>query len=323
MNFTILSTGYSLPENVVSNDDLAKLVNTSDEWIKTRTGIETRRVAKSGDGTSALASRAAKQALLAAGLDAKDISLIVVATVSNEYYMPSCACLVQKNIGASQAFAFDVNAACSGFLYGLNVVEKYIQASPEMKVLLIGAETMSSRVNWQDRNTCILFGDGAGAVVCTGQGDGEVLATDLASDGSLYELLFVEGAASCNKDIALDGYDGSYVKMAGRDVFRHAVLAMERSVISVLTQAVVDISEVKLVIPHQANIRILNKLKDKLGLADEKVYINVNKYGNTSAASIPIALHEANQEGLLVKGDLVLFCAFGGGFTWGATLIRW
>jgi 3-oxoacyl-[acyl-carrier-protein] synthase-3 len=320
----ILGTGLGVPSRILTNDDLAKLVDTSDEWITTRTGIRERRKAVAGEETSRLAAEAARHALTDAGLTVADIDMIVVATVTADMIMPSCACLVQKHLGARDCFAFDVNAACSGFLYALSVAEKYIQADSKLKVLVIGAETMSSRVDWQDRNTCVIFGDGAGAVVLGGSVDGRgFLAETMYSDGDLYELLYVENAQSMNEDLQNPEYDGSYIRMAGREVFKHAVRAMAQAVGDVLAKAGVAADELTLVIPHQANIRIIKKLQATLGLPPEKVYVNVDKYGNTSAASIPLALAEASREGRLQPGDYVLFCAFGGGFTWGAQLVRW
>ena len=320
----ILGTGFALPKRILTNDDLAKIVDTSDEWITTRTGIKTRRKAVAGEETSRLATEAGRNAVLDAGLAIDDIDMIVVATVTADMIMPSCACLVQKHLGAKKSFAFDVNAACSGFLYAFSVAEKYIKADPTLKVLVVGAETMSSRVDWQDRNTCVIFGDGAGAVVLGAGVDGRgMLAEKLYSDGELYKLLYVENAQPMNEDLQNQEYDGSYIRMAGREVFKHAVRAMAQAVDAVLDQADVTPDKLTLVIPHQANIRIINKLQTSLKLPPEKVYVNVDKYGNTSAATIPLALAEASREGCLQPGDYVLLCAFGGGFTWGAQLIRW
>ena len=320
----IIGTGSALPERVLTNFDLEKMVDTSDEWITTRTGIKTRRIAGRGETTSMLASRAAGKALAMANLVPADLDCIIVGTITADMTMPSCACLVQKELGATRAFAFDLNAACSGFLYSLDVADKYLRANPAMKILVIGAETLSTRVNWQDRNTCVLFGDGAGACVVTGSDDGRgILASRLFADGSLWELLHLEAAPSLNPELHRPGHDGAYIKMVGREVFRNAVRAMADAMQQVLAQEGVTIDRVRLVIPHQANIRILRSLADHLSLPMEKVYVNVDKYGNTSAATIPIAIDEANRAGRLREGDLLLLCSFGGGFTWGATLIRW
>ncbi len=249
---SILATGSHVPVGTLSNEDLEQMVDTSDEWITTRTGIKNRHISGSGEYTSMLASKAAENALAAAGLVATDIDVIIVATVSAEMIMPSCACLVQKEIGAVNAYAFDVNAACSGFLYALSVAEKYILANPQFKILVIGAETLSTRVNWQDRNTCVLFGDAAGAVVLGGSEDGDgVIAEKMFSDGTLYKLLYIEGPPSLNDALPNEEGDGSYIKMVGRDVFKYAVNAMENAVRVVLDQAGVAIDDISLVVPHQ------------------------------------------------------------------------
>ena len=324
MGTAILGTGAYLPERVVTNQDLEKIVDTSDEWIQTRTGISTRRIGGQGDETYRLAARAAEKALQMAEVSAYEIDLIIVATISSHMLMPSCACFVQKELGAGRAFAFDINAACSGFVYALDLADKYIQADRNKKILVIGAETLSSRTNWDDRNTCILFGDGAGAVVLGHvEGNRGVIGAKLFSDGNLWRLLHMHTAASCNPELVQSESPGAHIVMEGREVFKYAVKAMEEAIILLLDQEQVALDAIKLVIPHQANIRILNKLVERLGIRAEKVFINVQKYGNTSAASIPIALDEANRDSRMQPGDIVLLCSFGGGFTWGATLIRW
>jgi len=324
MASAILGTGAYLPERVMTNQDLEKIVDTSDEWIQTRTGIRTRHIGGPGDETYLLAARAAMLALQMAGLSAAEIDLIIVATVSSHMLMPSCACFVQKEIGASRAFAYDINAACSGFVYALDLADKYIQADPGKKILVIGAETLSSRTNWEDRNTCIIFGDGAGAVVLGHiEGKRGVIGAKLFSDGNLWSLLHMHTAASCNPDLLQSASPGAHIVMEGREVFKYAVKAMEEAILALLKQEQVALDAISLVIPHQANVRILNKLVERLGIGAEKVFINVQKYGNTSAASIPIALDEANRDGRIEAGDIVLLCSFGGGFTWGAALISW
>lgn len=321
---SVLGTGSCLPGRKLTNFDLEKIVNTSDEWITTRTGIETRRIAGKGEDNYRLAARAAREALKAAALEASDLDLVVVATMTPHMIMPSCACFVQAEIGADNAFAYDINAACSGFLYGLDLVDGYIRRNPDMKILLIGSETLSTRVNWQDRNTCILFGDGAGACILSGAAEGSgIVDSNLRSDGRLWKLLYMHSPESLNPDMVQQDNGGCYIQMTGRDVFKYAVKAMEESVVDLLARNDIAIKDIKLMIPHQANIRILKKLMERLGVDPEKVYINVNKYGNTSAASIPIALDEANRKGMLQRGDLLLFCSFGGGFTWGSMLMHW
>lgn len=250
--------------------------------------------------------------------------MIVLGTISCEKAMPSCACLVQKELEAVNAFAFDINAACSGFLYGLDLADKYIRHNPDMKILVIGAENLSARTNWQDRNTCVLFGDGAGACLLTGNDQGRgILASKLYADGRLWELLHMDSAPSLNPDLCYQQSDGPFIKMAGKDVFRYAVRAMAEAITVVLEKESLTIADISLVVPHQANIRILKSLADHLRVPLEKIYINVHKYGNTSAATVPIAMDEANREGRLQQGDLLLICTFGGGFTWGAALVRW
>ncbi|NTV15585.1 MAG: ketoacyl-ACP synthase III [Desulfobulbaceae bacterium] len=337
---TILGTGSCLPVNRLTNSDLEKLVDTSDEWITSRTGIKCRHIAGPGESTSKLAATAALRAMTMAGVAPEEIDMIVVGTITSEMTMPSCACLVQKEIGAVNAFAFDISAACSGFVYGLELADKQIRANPEMKILVIGAENLSARTNWRDRNTCVLFGDGAGAAVvgasCSGKG---VLASRLFSDGRLWDLLSMSAAPSLNPYIDMCheeagdfdptrlgkplGAEGSFIKMVGREVFKNAVRAMEDSISQALKISGFTGSDISLVIPHQANIRILKSLGERIGIDQEKIYINIHKYGNTSAATIPIALDEANREGRLREGDLLLLCAFGGGFTWGSQVLRW
>ena len=314
-----------MPRRALSNVDLEKIVDTSDEWIRTRTGIKKRHISSSGEYTYYLASRAAEQALDMAGVAAADLDLIVVATISSHMLMPSCACFVQQEIGAKNAFAYDLNAACSGFLYSLDLADKYVQADKNNKILIIGAETLSSRLNWEDRNTCILFGDGAGAAVVghTDNNDRGIIGSNLCSDGSLWKLLYMHTAESCNPEISVPEWSGAHIVMEGREVFKYAVKAMEDAVRELLEKHDVDLAAVKLVIPHQANVRILNKLVERLELHSDRVFINAPQYGNTSAASIPIALDEANRNGKIIENDLILFCSFGGGFTWGASLLKW
>jgi len=324
MGTVVLGTGSCLPEKVLTNEELESIVDTSADWIQSRTGIESRRIGGKGEKTYQLAASAAKKALAASGVSAEEIGLIVVGTISSHMLMPSSACYVQTEIGAKNAFAFDLNAACSGFLYGLDLADKYIRADHSMKVLVIGAETLSSRLNWQDRNTCILFGDGAGAAVC-GYSDSDrgVIGSNMHSDGSLWKLLYMHAPKSSNPDLLVGENAGAYIQMEGREVFKHAVRAMEDAVCGLLEKEKISRDSLSLVIPHQANMRILTKLIDRLNIPQSKVFINVSKYGNTSAASIPIALDEANSGGLIAKNDTILFCSFGGGFTWGATLIKW
>ncbi len=324
MGTVILGTGSCLPEKIVTNHDLEEIVDTSAEWIQSRTGIKARRISGRGEQTYNLATEAARKALLMAGITAQEIDIIVVATISSHMLMPSCACFVQKELGAAKAFAYDVNAACSGFLYALDLGDKYVRADHEKKILIVGAEVLSGRLNWTDRNTCILFGDGAGAVVIGHQeGDRGYISSNFFSDGNLWHLLYMHAPKSNNPALNLEENPGTHIVMEGREIFKYAVKAMEDAVRGLLAKEQISLDSVRLVIPHQANIRILNNLIERLEIPKEKVFINVAEYGNTSAASIPIALDEARREGRIAAGDTILFCTFGGGLTWGATLIKW
>lgn len=329
---TIIGTGSYLPEYILTNKELEKIVKTSDEWITTRTGIRTRRIAGVGEETSVMATRAAIKAMEMAGVTAAELDMIIVGTITPEMVMPSCACLVQKAIGAENAFAFDVSAACSGFVYALEIADRYLKNDPGMKILVIGAETLSAKVDWQDRNTCVLFGDGAGACVVTGSKSADgMLASQLYSDGRLWELLSLDGFPRRYCPLVDYGAvperdnfcDGSAFNMVGKDVFKHAVREMGDAVENLLNREGIAIEDIDLVIPHQANIRILKSLAERVNLPFVKVYTTIQKYGNSSAASLPIAMDEANREGKLQKGDLLLFSVFGGGFTWGVVLWRW
>ncbi|WP_136805292.1 beta-ketoacyl-ACP synthase III [Desulfosediminicola flagellatus] len=324
MGTVILGTGSCLPRNVVTNSDLEKIVDTTDEWITSRTGIQSRHIASGDEYTYKLSARAAEKALEMAGVGAEELDLIVVATISSHMLMPSSACFVQNEIGATNAFAWDLNAACSGFLYGIDLADKYVRADKKSKILVIGAETLSTRINWEDRNTCIIFGDGAGAaVVGYSESESGYIGSNLSSDGSLWKLLHMHAPESTNPNLKVPDNTGAHIVMEGREVFKHAVKAMEDAVRGLLEREQLTLDDINLVIPHQANIRILNKLKERLQLPEDKVFINVSDYGNTSAASIPIALDEAKRSNRISSGDTVLFCSFGGGFTWGASLIKW
>ncbi len=320
----ILGTGSCLPKRSLSNADLEQMVDTTDEWIISRTGIRNRHIAGENELNFQLATTAAKRAMANAGIEPAEIDLIIVATISPHMIMPSTACFVQAEIGAVNAFAYDINAACAGFTYGLDMASNYIQGRPDMKILLIGAETLSARVNWEDRNTCVIFGDGAGAVVIGGADDGRgVFGSSLHSDGRLWDLLYMDSPKSLNPDLQQKDWQGSFIQMNGSDIFKHAVRLMEGAVTGLMEKHGITLDDINLMIPHQANIRILNNLKDRLKMPDEKVFVNLGKYGNTSAASIPIALDEANKQGRLIRGEIVLLCTFGGGLTWGSLLMRW
>ena len=322
----IAGTGSSVPDRVLSNADLERIVSTSDEWIVTRTGISERRIAADGEATSDLAERAGRRALEAAGVDPMDVDLILVSTVTPDMFFPSTGCLLQGRLGALHAAAFDLSAACSGFIYGLSVADAYLRAGLMRNILVIGAETLSKLVDWKDRNTCVLFADGAGAaLVQRTTGDARVLSTHLYADGSKGGQLIVPGGGS-RHPISQKVVDENLakIKMAnGNEVFKTAVRAMEEAAVAALKANGVEISDIDLFVPHQANGRIISATAQRLGLPRERIVVNIGRFGNTSAASIPIALDEAVRAGRLRPGDLLLMVAFGGGLTWGSALVRW
>ena len=319
-----------MPHRVLTNDDLSKIVDTNDEWITSRTGIKERRIAAEGENTSDMGTEAARKAMENAGVKPEEIDLIIVATVTPDMFFPSTACFVQKKIGAWNAACFDISAACSGFLYGLQTARHYLNSGNRKTALVIGAEKLSTLINWNDRNTCVLFGDGAGAAImrtfCEEDQNvpGRILANVMGTDASLADLLKVPGGASAipvtaeNADQRLNT-----IHMEGRETFKHAVTRMLQASEEALRKAGLTAADVDMVIPHQANQRIITAIADRLGVPPEKTFINVDKYGNTSAATIPVALDEANRSGAIKRGDVVLLVAFGGGFTWASTLLRW
>jgi 3-oxoacyl-[acyl-carrier-protein] synthase-3 len=322
----IVGTGSYVPSRVLTNAEIEKMVETSDEWIRTRTGIQERHIAAENEATSDLAIHAARKALEMAQLDPADLDMILVATITPDMIFPSAACYVQEGLGAKRAGALDLAAACSGFVYGLAVADGLLRTGNIRTLLLLGAETLSRVVNWTDRNTCVLFGDGAGAVVLRAvEGEHGILATQLRSDGSKGPILMLPGGGSRhpNSQAVLDAKMNTMQMAAGNEVFKLAVRTMEEASLDVLKQAGVDIKDVSMVITHQANLRIISALGQRLGLPEEKVYHNIRRVGNTSAASIPLALDEAVRAGRVKDGDLLLFAAFGGGLTWGAALVRW
>lgn len=325
MKARIIATGSYLPDKVLTNHDLEKMVDTNDEWIVTRTGIEERRIAADDQSTSDMAIIAAQRALDMAGVKAEEIDLIVMGTITGDYPWPATACLVQAGLGAKNAYAYDVSAACSGFLYALSSANDYLVAGRGKKALVIGAETLSRIVDWEDRNTCVLFGDGAGAVLLEAQeGDSGVLSCHLHSDGTYFDLLYQPGFGT-KIPPSESGIKERlpYLKMQGNEVFKVAVRSLTEVSKEALEFNHVSSSDVGQFIPHQANLRILEATTKRLKLTDEQSFVNVNKYGNTSGATIPIAIDEAYHQGLLKEGDLILSAAFGGGFTWGSALIRW
>ena len=321
----IIGTGAYAPKKVLTNHDLEKMVETSDEWITERTGIKERRVCERSEATSDLASEAAHRALKAAGIAAADLDLIICATLTPDSAMPSLACVVQSKLHAKKAAAFDVYAACSGFLYGLSIADAFIRSGMHQTILVIGAEALSRFTDWEDRTTCVLFGDGAGAaVVQRHAGKRGILSTHLHSDGAFGELLHIPGGGSAHP-ATHDTVDRRqhYIKMKGNETFKVAVRALEDVVQEALDHNKVKPEEIDLLVPHQANLRIIQAMAKRLGMPMEKVVLTIHKYGNTSAASIPMALDEAVRDGRIRENDLILLEAFGGGLTWASALIRW
>ena len=325
MRARIIGTGSAVPDRVLTNGDLAQMVETSDDWITTRTGIKERRIAVEGEYTSTFATAAARRALEMAGVAPADLDLIICGTVTPDFPFPSTACIVQHNLGATRAAAFDLSAACSGFLYGLSLADKFIRTGAAGRILVIGAEVLSRVVDWTDRNTCCIFGDGAGAVVVSGEeGANGILSTHIYSNGDHWELLHQPGAGNRLpvSPLLLES-GGFYIRMQGNEVFKLAVRAMEDAAMAALDANGFTITDLDYLIPHQANRRIIDAIGKRLGLGSDKVFVNLDRYGNTSAASIPIALDEANRTGALKHDALVLLDAFGGGLTWASVLMRW
>ncbi len=322
---SITGVGSYVPERILTNAELEKMVETSDEWITTRTGIKERRIAAEGEFTSDIATKAAQRAMTMAGVTADQIDLIIVATITPDMPFPNTACLVQQKIGARRVPAFDIEAACSGFLYALEVGQNFIASRAYETVLVIGAEKLSSITNWKDRNTCVLFGDGAGAAILQNRPFSHgLLTTALGADGGKAELLSMPGGGSRCPASAQTVTDGlHFLRMDGKETFKNAVQAMCSAANEVLSRCEIDITKIKCVIPHQANRRIIDAVGERLGATPEQVFINLHKYGNTSAASVAIALDEAVSSGKVQRGDLILIVAFGAGLTWGAAIIEW
>lgn len=321
----IIGTGSYLPEKIVSNKDLEKIMDTSHEWIKSRTGISSRRVVDSEMATSDLATRAAKKAMEDAEITPEELDLIIVATATPDMAFPSTACIVQENIGAINAAAFDIEAACTGFIYALTIGEQFIKTGFYQKILIVGAEVLTKVIDWEDRNTAVLFGDGAGAVVLdrveAGQG---ILSSYLGSDGRDGSLLTLPGGGSrypANYKTIDDKLH--YIKMQGNEVFKFAVRIMGNAALKVLDKSNIKLEDVDYLVPHQANIRIIEAAAKRLKLPMEKVYVNLDEYGNISAASVPVALDEAVKKGFIKEEDIVVLVAFGAGLTWGSTAIKW
>lgn len=318
----IVGLGVGIPETVLSNADLEKMVDTSDEWITSRTGIKERRIMKKGERTSDYCIKAAREALAEANVDPLELDAIILATISGDMRFPATSVFVQEAIGAKNAAAWDVSATCSGFLFALYNADTLIQAGRAKKVLVIGSEMLTSMVNWDDRATCVLFGDAAGAVVLTeAKDDRGILSISIGSNGSYVDLLYSIGIGTASKTGATDNGE-AFLFMNGNEVFRHAVRMLERTAIEVVDKAGLQPSDIDWLIPHQANTRIIKATAERMGLPMEQVFLNIHKYGNTSSASVPLAMYEARKEGKLKDGQLMLSVVFGGGFTWGGMVVR-
>lgn len=322
---SIVGVGSYVPAKILTNHELEKMVDTSDEWITTRTGIRERRISGEREFTSDMAARAAERAMKMARVTADQIDLVIVATITPDMPFPATACLVQKKIGAKRAAAFDLEAACSGFIYGLEVGQQFIMSRTYDTVLVIGAEKLSSIVNWKDRNTCVLFGDGAGAAILQNRERSHGLLTAvMGADGDKADLLFMPGGGSrCPATHESVDARLHYLQMDGKQAFKNAVQAMESAANEVLARCEVDITRIKCIIPHQANLRIIDAVAERLAAKPEQLFVNLDKYGNTSAASVAIALDEAVSSGRVSRGDLILLIVFGAGLTWGAAVIEW
>ena len=321
----IAGTGMYVPAGTLTNEDLEKIVDTSDEWITTRTGIKTRHICQEGDTTASLATEAAKKAIEDAGITALDVDMIIVATITPEMVFPSTACFVQKEIGASNAWAFDVNAACSGFVYSLSIAHQFIISGRYKNILVIGAETLSKITDYEDRNSCVLFGDGAGALIVQSktEGDAGIMYGCSSSDGGGWTSLNCRAYGSKNPSSKeLENPKDKFMTINGREIYHLAVRRIVEMVHDCMENCDLTIDDISMFIPHQMNSRIIESVAKRLNLAEDRVFINIEKYGNTSAASIPMALDDCRRQGKLKSGDIVLLAAFGAGLTWGANLIR-
>jgi 3-oxoacyl-[acyl-carrier-protein] synthase III len=322
---SIIGTGSYVPEKILTNADLSRLVDTSDEWITTRTGIKERRMAAKGEDTSDMATKAALNAIEQAKISPKEIDLILVATATPDMLFPATACFVQKKIGATDAACLDISAACAGFLFGVEIAQQFITSHTYDTVLVIGADKLTSITNWTDRNTCVLFGDGAGAAILAHRGGSHgVISTYIGSDGRYSDILFMPGGGS-RCPITRDNVDLNLatIHMTGKEVYKQAVTAMLSAAKKALDEAGLSINDIACIIPHQANLRIIEAIADRLGAPLEKFMVNLDRYGNTSAAAVAIALDEANRSGRIKPGDYILMVVFGGGLTWAGTVIEW
>lgn len=321
----IVGTGSFLPDRVLTNADLEKMVDTTDDWIVTRSGIRERRIAPPDMCTSDMGAAAARRALDQAGIRAEEVDLIICATLTPDMPFPATACLIQQKIGAKRVAAFDMEAACSGFLYGLEIGQQFITSGTYDTVLVVGAEKLSTIVDWHDRSTCVLFGDGAGAAILRSRGtEHGILTTCMGADGAQAEILLMPGGGARNPASRETVNAGlHYLKMSGKEVYKQAIMAMQTAAAEALRKCNLTINDIKCVIPHQANLRIIHAIAERLGAPMEKVYVNLHRYGNVSAASVAIALDEAAREGRFQRGDLILLVVFGSGLTWAACVIQW
>jgi 3-oxoacyl-[acyl-carrier-protein] synthase III len=322
---SIIGTGSYVPERILTNRELEKIVETSDEWIRTRTGIGERRIAAPEEATSDMATNAALAAMSQARVSAEQIDLIIVATVTPDMFFPATACWVQKKLGAIRAACFDVSAACSGFIYAMEIAQQFISNHVYNTVLIIGADKLSSIVDWSDRNTCVLFGDGAGAAILRNRGASHgVIATHMGSDGEFTDILFMPGGGSrCPITSANVDQKLNTIKMLGKETYKQAVTAMSDAADRALESAGLKYEDIACVIPHQANMRIIEAIAHRMSLPVDKFYVNLEKYGNTSAAAVAIALDEAHRNGRFKIGDYILLVVFGGGLTWASSVIQW
>lgn len=322
----IAGTGSYVPERVLTNADLENMMDTSDEWIRERTGIRERRIAAEGEFTSHMATHAAQRALENAGMTAAELDLIIMATITPDTPTPAASCYLQRNLEAVNAVAFDISAACSGFMYAMKLASTFIGSGIYKNVLIVAAEKLSNVVNWQDRSTCVLFGDGAGAAILRPalEGEGEILATDMGTDGTQLDLIAIPGGGSAMPITENNAHERlATLAMRGNETFRHAVTRMKASANSVIAKAGLKPDDIKLIIPHQANLRIIDAISSRLDIPSDRVFVNIQKYGNTSAAAVAIALDEAHREGRFKRGDNIILVVFGAGLTWASAAIKW
>lgn len=322
----IAGTGSYVPERVLTNADLENMMDTSDEWIRERTGIRERRIAAEGEFTSHMATHAAQRALENAGMTAAELDLIIMATITPDTPTPAASCYLQRNLEAVNAVAFDISAACSGFMYAMKLASTFIGSGVYKNVLIVAAEKLSNVVNWEDRSTCVLFGDGAGAAILRPalEGEGEILATDMGTDGTQLNLIAIPGGGSAMPITENNAHERlATLAMRGNETFRHAVTRMKASANSVIAKAGLKSEDIKLIIPHQANLRIIDAISSRLDIPSDRVFVNIQKYGNTSAAAVAIALDEAHREGRFERGDNIILVVFGAGLTWASAAIKW